>query len=160
MKYLRLVLDAVRNIWNVTTPAALSSGARDSTRSLETERRQALEKYEKNRELAFDLERKLGIVVRWTRGSVEWEHAKNLVANRKYQRALDHLEGLIVARMFELTKMNMSQTGAYSTTDLKGLCLYSILQVTRCANTSVRHFKAAQVRFAPLSTTTTRLRVQ
>ncbi|KIM78403.1 hypothetical protein PILCRDRAFT_75512, partial [Piloderma croceum F 1598] len=25
--------------------------------------------------------------------------------------ALDHLEGLIVARMFELTKMNMSQTG-------------------------------------------------
>jgi hypothetical protein len=34
-----------------------------------------------------------------------------LVTMRKYQRALDHLEGLIVACMFELTKMNMSQTG-------------------------------------------------
>lgn len=30
---------------------------------------------------------------------------------RKYQRALDVLEGLIVSRMFELTKMNRSQTG-------------------------------------------------
>ncbi|KAJ3503342.1 hypothetical protein NLJ89_g8479 [Agrocybe chaxingu] len=30
---------------------------------------------------------------------------------RKYQRCLDTLEGLVVARMFKLTKMNMSQTG-------------------------------------------------
>ncbi|EGO04754.1 hypothetical protein SERLA73DRAFT_44436 [Serpula lacrymans var. lacrymans S7.3] len=34
-----------------------------------------------------------------------------MVAMRKYQRALDHLEGLIVARIFELSKMNHSQTG-------------------------------------------------
>jgi hypothetical protein len=30
---------------------------------------------------------------------------------RKYQQALDVLEGLIIARMFKLTKMNQSQTG-------------------------------------------------
>ncbi|KAJ7275920.1 hypothetical protein C8J57DRAFT_1224062 [Mycena rebaudengoi] len=32
-------------------------------------------------------------------------------AIRRYQRALDILEGLIIAQMFELTKMNMSGTG-------------------------------------------------
>ena len=33
---------------------------------------------------------------------------------RTYQRCIDALEGLIVARMFELTKMNRSQTGMLS----------------------------------------------
>ena len=33
---------------------------------------------------------------------------------RTYQRCIDALEGLIVARMFELTKMNRSQTGILS----------------------------------------------
>lgn len=34
------------------------------------------------------------------------------VKKRKYQLALDALELLIVERIFELTKMNQSQTGA------------------------------------------------
>ena len=46
-------------------------------------------------------------------GSIEWECPKDLVANHKYQHALDHLEGLIIAWMFELTKMNMSETGIH-----------------------------------------------
>jgi hypothetical protein len=43
--------------------------------------------------------------------SAEWRAASELVGRRRYQRCLDNLEGLIVSRMFELTKMNMSQTG-------------------------------------------------
>ncbi|KAJ7729134.1 hypothetical protein B0H16DRAFT_1330589 [Mycena metata] len=35
-----------------------------------------------------------------------------MVKNRRYQRAIDALEGLVVARMFELSKVNMSDTGA------------------------------------------------
>ncbi|KAG1721163.1 hypothetical protein EDD22DRAFT_983130 [Suillus occidentalis] len=35
----------------------------------------------------------------------------SLVANRKLQRALDNLEGLVVARIFELSKMNRVGTG-------------------------------------------------
>jgi len=57
------------------------------------------------------LELKLGIEQRWQPQSTEWQSAGKLVAMRKYQRALDILEGLIVSRMFELTKMNRSQTG-------------------------------------------------
>ena len=82
------------------------------TKSLETAHRHALEHYEKDLRVVQDLEIRLGIVDRWEPGTPEWQRAGELVSMRRYQRALDHLEGLIVARMFELTKMNMSQTGA------------------------------------------------
>jgi hypothetical protein len=78
---------------------------------METARRHALEHYEKDLRVAQDLETRLSIVKHWEPGSPEWQRAGELVSMRRYQRALDHLEGLIVARMFELTKMNMSQTG-------------------------------------------------
>ncbi|KAG1805541.1 uncharacterized protein BJ212DRAFT_1570838 [Suillus subaureus] len=41
----------------------------------------------------------------------EWQRAGRLVANRKYQHALDRLEGLVVAHIFELAKMNRAGTG-------------------------------------------------
>jgi len=83
------------------------------TMSLETARRHTLERYKKDLKVAQDLETRLGIVECWESGSPEWQKAGELISMRWYQRALDYLEGLIVARMFELTKMNMSQTGAY-----------------------------------------------
>lgn len=43
----------------------------------------------------------------------EWKQAAVLVSKRRYQRALDELEALVVSRMFELTKMNMAQTGTH-----------------------------------------------
>jgi hypothetical protein len=101
----------VRTSWLVATPVTISSGIRDKTRSIETERRHALEEYEKDLKVVQDLEKKLDVSVRWEPGSEDWVRTGKLVTMRKYQRALDRLEGLIVARMFELTKMNMSQTG-------------------------------------------------
>ncbi|KZP05529.1 hypothetical protein FIBSPDRAFT_673874, partial [Athelia psychrophila] len=74
-------------------------------------RRRAMANYEKDHTVVLDLETKLNITARWTPESEEWVHAGTMVAMRRYQGAVDHLEGLIVARMFELTKMNMSQTG-------------------------------------------------
>jgi hypothetical protein len=94
----------------------MSAGARDATTSIETARRHALEGYEKDLKIVQELEKKLGVVDRWEPGSAEWLNTSKLVAMRKYQRALDQLEGLIVARMFELTKMNMSQTGKHHQT--------------------------------------------
>jgi hypothetical protein len=58
-----------------------------------------------------DLEVLLGVVERWVPECLEWKAAALMVGKRRYQRCLDDLEGLIVSRMFELTKMNMSQTG-------------------------------------------------
>ena len=81
------------------------------TRQTEMARRHALENYEKDLRLVQDLENKLGISRRWVPRDPEWEDAERLVSNRKYQHAVDHLEGLVVARIFELGKMNRAGTG-------------------------------------------------
>ena len=57
------------------------------------------------------MEKRLNVTSRWLPGSDEWKVAAEKVSVRQYQRCLDTLEGLVVARMFELTRMNMSQTG-------------------------------------------------
>jgi hypothetical protein len=58
-----------------------------------------------------DLELRLGITNHWVVGDDDWTKTAGMVAKRRYQRALDQLQGLVVARMFELCKMNMSGTG-------------------------------------------------
>ncbi|KAJ7232098.1 hypothetical protein C8J57DRAFT_1091368 [Mycena rebaudengoi] len=81
------------------------------TRRLESQRRHTLELHAKALMAIHDLELQLDVAVRWTAGTPEWEAAATLVSNRHYQRALDKLQGLIIAHIFELTKMNMSGTG-------------------------------------------------
>ncbi len=78
---------------------------------LETSRRHALEKYDKTLDEVQALEQRLLPAVRWTPDSAEWKEAKCLVSKVDYRRCLDCLEGLIVAWLFEFTKLNMSGTG-------------------------------------------------
>ncbi|KAF7967244.1 hypothetical protein HWV62_35063 [Athelia sp. TMB] len=104
-------LDAARNTWIQLGPSTAAAGYQSHDLSIEVARRKALALYEKDLNLVLDLETKLEIMTRWTPECEEWRQAGDLVAMRRYQRALDHVEGLIVARMFELTKMNMSKTG-------------------------------------------------
>ncbi|KAG1797356.1 uncharacterized protein HD556DRAFT_1267601 [Suillus plorans] len=82
-----------------------------NTRKAESARRHALEDYDRHLKLAQVLECKLEVEKRWVAEDAQWQKVGRLVANRKYQRALDRLEGLIVARIFELTKMNRAGTG-------------------------------------------------
>lgn len=93
-------------------------GTQDFTRTTETKRRHALEKHDKDLVVVQGLELRIGVVTRWVLGGPECEEAGRLVSMRRYQRCLDTLEGLVVARIFELTKMNRSQTGELSTFDL------------------------------------------
>ncbi|KAG1869718.1 hypothetical protein C8R48DRAFT_746887 [Suillus tomentosus] len=82
-----------------------------NTQKAETARRHALEDYERHIKVVQALECKLEVEKRWTPEDPQWQKVGRLVANWKYQRALDRLEGLIVARIFELTKMNRAGTG-------------------------------------------------
>ena len=104
-------LAAASNLWASSTPHSMSSGQKDTTRKLETARRHALENHHNDLQAVQALELRLGIDQRWQPQGVEWQNVGRMVAMRKYQRALDVLEGLVVVRMFELTKMNRSQTG-------------------------------------------------
>ncbi|KAJ7075628.1 hypothetical protein B0H15DRAFT_925383 [Mycena belliarum] len=82
-----------------------------TTRRLETQRRQAIELRDNLVVAVHELEVRLDVAERWQPGSDEWSEAAVMVAQRRYQRALDHLHGLVIARLFELTKCNMSGTG-------------------------------------------------
>ncbi|KAI5982014.1 hypothetical protein EDD15DRAFT_2378548 [Pisolithus albus] len=116
-------LDASRShlgdlAWTVATPCSTGTSSfvqRDiaATTRKETMRRHAMENFEKDLRMVQDLEVKLGITKRWVPEDEEWQTTGRLVANRKYQRCLDQLESLIVARIFELSKMNQAGTGEF-----------------------------------------------
>lgn len=61
--------------------------------------------------LVQEMEVKLNVKERWTLETKEWKDAAELVATRRYRQAINKLEELVVKRLFELTKMNMSGTG-------------------------------------------------
>ncbi|KAJ7906661.1 hypothetical protein B0H13DRAFT_1465555, partial [Mycena leptocephala] len=67
--------------------------------------------YDKAVHSVQEIEEKMGIEDRWTRESQEYKEAAELVATRRYRGAVNKLEELVVKRLFELTKMNMSGTG-------------------------------------------------
>ncbi|KAJ7821992.1 hypothetical protein B0H14DRAFT_3471049 [Mycena olivaceomarginata] len=73
--------------------------------------RHGKEKVDKDLETVQELERQLDIADRWTTASPRWVSTTVAIKKRKYLLALDALELLIVERIFELTKMNQSQTG-------------------------------------------------
>ncbi|KAJ3884618.1 hypothetical protein GG344DRAFT_71193 [Lentinula edodes] len=86
-------------------------GERDQTSALERAQHHAQENERKILADVHALESKLDVHVRWTEGSVQWEEAGALVTGAKYRRALDKLEGLLVSRIFELSRLNISGTG-------------------------------------------------
>lgn len=58
------------------------------------------------------IEDQLGLQgARWSEASEEYRVIKQKVAERNYRRALDELERLVVQRLFELSKLNVSGTG-------------------------------------------------
>lgn len=61
-----------------------------------------------------DLEAKLGIEERWNEDTEEWKRVDRSLAEVAFDQAIDRLEGLVVARMFELSKMNQAGTGTSS----------------------------------------------
>ncbi|KAJ7075097.1 hypothetical protein B0H15DRAFT_956756 [Mycena belliarum] len=77
----------------------------------EIARRHGKDKLDRDSEAVEDLEVRLDIVERWTTASPQWASTVAEVKKRKYRLALGALELLIVERIFELTKMNQSQTG-------------------------------------------------
>ncbi|KAJ7733717.1 hypothetical protein B0H14DRAFT_2408921 [Mycena olivaceomarginata] len=72
----------------------------------------AKENYNRAVQAVQEMEKKMDILVRWMVDDEEYENAEEaLVASRHYRLALNKLEELVIKRLFELTKMNMSGTG-------------------------------------------------
>ena len=67
-------------------------------------------------------------------GSEKWHAAKKTVKEVAYRKALDKLEGLLVARMFEMTRLNVAGTGAFLSSHLNLISDISFAQGTRCGS--------------------------
>jgi hypothetical protein len=75
----------------------------------------ALENYQSMQDLLQEFENVHDIANRWTPDMPEWKAVSQYFATRDYQKALTRLEGLVVARLFELHKMGLSGTGTVIT---------------------------------------------
>jgi hypothetical protein len=64
------------------------------------------------------IENQLGVEVRWTSDHPGYITTVKNLTHRSYRLALDELERLVVQRLFELAKLNMSRTGGYFTSHL------------------------------------------
>jgi len=86
-----------------------------------------------------DREAELGIKSRWTPKSPEYQKIRTEIQLRDYRLALDHLEYLVVQRMFELSKLGMSGVGEPFSSYTTPMPAHPP-QVTRCARRSVMPF--------------------
>ncbi len=59
--------------------------------------------------ISFELQ--LGITRRWLPEDKEYKETQKYIATRRYQKALGRLQELVIQRLFELQKLNISQTG-------------------------------------------------
>lgn len=125
-----------------TSESLFSASGADNTRVVETKRRQLMEVYKTDIRYVQILEAKLN-TPRWEAEGPECMEAMKLLRMRKYQRSLDHLEGLIVARIFELSKANRSQTGKSVSFRSHSILIICTLQGMHSANTLATHCKSA-----------------
>lgn len=59
----------------------------------------------------MQLEAVMNIDRRWEPNDQEYKEAVEYINTRKYRQALERLHKLVVQRLFELHKMNLSNTG-------------------------------------------------
>ncbi|KAF8577527.1 hypothetical protein K439DRAFT_1533176 [Ramaria rubella] len=123
--------------------------AEKHTRHLETGHSQALELLLTLRKALFDLEHKLGIYETWMPACQGWQETEKYMNMHTYQRALDTLESLVVARLCELTKLNQSGIG-YK------LCAHiekAMKAHSQAIRTAIKHYNDAAMALQPARAT-------
>ncbi|KAJ3524095.1 hypothetical protein NM688_g8622 [Phlebia brevispora] len=111
-----VVMRFIRNNWNRDSAAALVDD--QNTLSVETDRRYAIERFERLCREIVEFETALGIEEQWTPAHPEYQAAITVTKQRRYRNALYKVRGLIIQRLFELRKLNLAQTSYKSRTKL------------------------------------------
>ncbi|THU78591.1 hypothetical protein K435DRAFT_824088 [Dendrothele bispora CBS 962.96] len=129
----------INEVWLITEDPI--SGV-DHTLELEAHRRHTTETRQDLKSRCQLLERKLGISVRWKPGSDEWDKTKLMVQRQCYRKCVDRLESLVVAHLFELSRMHRAHTG-YKLRKHMGKALQARSQAIRTALTNYNDAAAA-----------------
>ena len=109
-------MNTIRGVFH-NTPSSVSVNYTEiaqETARLEADRRNALNNLTVAMREVSDLEAKLGLTVSWTPRDSKYQETLRYLRKREFHRALDRLQGLVVQRLFELSKANMSGTGMVS----------------------------------------------
>jgi hypothetical protein len=101
-----------------------------------TQSRTTLQRWLAKNEEVLRYEEMHNIEVRWAPTMQEYEDGLVLVRERKYRRALDDLERLVVQRLFEMTKLGMSGVGVSKSSFVPHLSFNICYQVTSFARRS------------------------
>ncbi|KAK7689644.1 hypothetical protein QCA50_007437 [Cerrena zonata] len=130
---------------NPSPHRAAYAKAVSTTLKLETRRRVTRERYDNILQEVIELEVQFQIPKRWVPGDPEYMEALKYIAERKYTRALDRLQQLVVQRLFELHKMNLSGT-AYKT---RTLLAKSLQKRSKAIRKAVATYNAAAAAINP-----------
>lgn len=104
-----------------TRTSGLNAGARDGSKAFEAEHASTLRRYELQLNVVEDFERRHGITERWSMDHPEYIQAVSYSQERQFIRSVEELEGLVVRRLFELSKANLAGTGMYSNIEISNV---------------------------------------
>ncbi|KAG2042380.1 hypothetical protein BDR03DRAFT_1006782 [Suillus americanus] len=93
-----------------TPDSGLSVAASQSTKQAQAARRAVERRLQIQINIVEDLETRLDIAERWTPGNSDYRETLEYSRQRKFICAVEDLEGLVVQRLFELSKANLSST--------------------------------------------------
>jgi hypothetical protein len=78
---------------------------------VETRRRVAAQRRSELLEEIVTMEVKMGIDNPWQPSDSHYIDTMKYMADRKYHQTLDHLQKLVIQRLFELNRLNLAGTG-------------------------------------------------
>ena len=96
-----------------TTVGNLSKSSQANVKLLEAERTRSHRRLLAHMNRADETEQQLGIEERWTSEDPRYVDALNYINNQTFICAVECLEGLVVQRLFELSKANLAATGVF-----------------------------------------------
>ncbi|KAF9231234.1 hypothetical protein BU15DRAFT_90967 [Melanogaster broomeanus] len=112
---------------------------------LETKRQVANERVDNLRREVITLELKLGITSHWQPSSPEYEQTLKYVSKRNFRKRLDMLRHLVVQCLFELQKLNVSQTAYKMRTHISK----SLQTQCRAIQNAVKAYNSAAAALTP-----------
>ncbi|KAG2120942.1 uncharacterized protein F5147DRAFT_741824 [Suillus discolor] len=103
-------LDGIPTDYQFVSTSSVTSTDPAYIANLSTQRRHANERLDTILQEITAMEVKMDITQRWEPSDSEYVEPMRYMATQKYHHALDELQCLVVLRLFELHKLNLSQT--------------------------------------------------
>ncbi|KAI6015817.1 hypothetical protein PISMIDRAFT_18434 [Pisolithus microcarpus 441] len=94
-----------------TSTVGLNESAWQGTNAINAEYASTLRKYQLQLNVVANFEHQHNIIDHWTPLHCEYINAHEYMKHHVFIRAVEELEGLVVQRMFELSKANLAKTG-------------------------------------------------